>query len=187
MNQANVNHLVSKLHFKLNSRRRLKDVDGPEGRMLKLRKTLTALFKYERIELFYNRADETRGYADRLISEAIRHGPENKEIMDMANYWLLEKQLVHKLFKVLVPRYQDYSYSYTKLHKIQRDYPGIYYKKAVIELRGNVFPSIEQPHQHSYQMLHNMLLDEARKEFRMEKYKEIAENMKRSELGDARV
>lgn len=46
--------------------RRMKNPLGPEGRLMKLRQTVTALFKYERLELNYNRADEARGYAERV-------------------------------------------------------------------------------------------------------------------------
>lgn len=67
MNQANVEKLVSKLKFNVKSDpRRMRNVDGPEGRLRKIQKTLTALIKYERIELNYNRADETRGYVERV-------------------------------------------------------------------------------------------------------------------------
>jgi len=40
--------------------------DGSKGRVLKIQKTVTALFKHERIELNRNRADEVRGYAERV-------------------------------------------------------------------------------------------------------------------------
>jgi hypothetical protein len=39
--------------------------------------------------------------------------------MEMADYWLVEKQLVHKLFKVLVPRYSNYTTAYTRLLRAQ--------------------------------------------------------------------
>lgn len=58
--------------------------------------------------------------------------------MDMANFWISEKQLVHKLFKVLVPRYQDYTISFTKLHKAPNIYPGNPYERAILELRGTL-------------------------------------------------
>lgn len=68
MNQADVSKLMSQLRIAIRPRHRnLKNKDGPEGRLLKLRKTVTALVKHERIELFYNRADEARGYAE-LVS-----------------------------------------------------------------------------------------------------------------------
>ncbi|XP_033327988.1 mitochondrial ribosomal protein L17 [Megalopta genalis] len=180
MNQANVEKFVSRLRYNVGSKpRRFGNPDGPEGRLRKLRKTLTALVKYERIELNYPRADETRGYIERLISETLRHGPEHKETMELANFWILEKQLVHKLFKVLGPRFQDYTTSYTKLHRAPTIYSGNKpaYERAVLELRGNIYPSIEQYNPNQSLLLHNILLDGARKEFRMDKYKEIAANM----------
>jgi len=71
-----------------------------------------------------------------LIFEAIRNGPTHKETMDLANYWIIEKQLIHKLFKVLVPRYQNYTTSFTKLHKAPNIYPIGHYDRAILELRG---------------------------------------------------
>ncbi|EZA57900.1 hypothetical protein DMN91_003253 [Ooceraea biroi] len=178
MNQANVERLVSKLRYNVKPRRKLKNIDGPEGRLRKIQKTLTALLKYERIEVNYNRADETRGYVEQLIDRAIRDGPTHKETMEMANYWITEKQLVHKLFKVLVPRYQNYSSAFTKLHNAPSIYPLTYYKRAVLELKGNVYPSLDQHNTLERYQLHNLLLDAAKKEYRMEKYKEIADNIK---------
>lgn len=65
MNQAEVTKLMTQLRFAIRPKKRnLKNPDGPEGRLLKLRKTVTALVKHERIELFYQRADEARGYAE---------------------------------------------------------------------------------------------------------------------------
>lgn len=67
MNQADVTKLMSQLRIKYNPiRRKLRNAEGPEGRLKKIRKTLTALIKHERIELNYNRADETRGYVERV-------------------------------------------------------------------------------------------------------------------------
>lgn len=69
MNQAEVTKLMSQLRFAiLPKHRRTKNRLGPEGRLLKMRKTVTALFKYERLEMNYNRADEARGYAERVGS-----------------------------------------------------------------------------------------------------------------------
>ncbi|XP_034102339.1 39S ribosomal protein L17, mitochondrial [Drosophila albomicans] len=178
MNQADVSKLMSQLRIAVRSNKRnLKNPDGPEGRLLKLRKTVTALVKHERIELFYNRADEARGYAELLISNAIRHGDRHKATMELADYWLLEKQLVHKLFKVLVPRYENYNVSYTRMFKAPRDYPGIYYRKSVLELRGNPYPVLTQDNSQNRNLLHNVLLDEARKEFRREKLASLANKL----------
>ncbi|XP_065075837.1 large ribosomal subunit protein bL17m-like [Ochlerotatus camptorhynchus] len=106
MNQAEVAKLMSQLKVAIRPRHRnLKNIDGPEGRLDKLRKTVTALIKHERIELNYQRA----------ISDAIRYGDCHKPTMEMADYWLTEKQLVHKLFKVLAPRFEEYKVSSTRM------------------------------------------------------------------------
>jgi large subunit ribosomal protein L17 len=67
MNQAEVSKLMSQLKITISPRyRHLKNVDGPEGRLNKLRKSVTALIKHERLEMNFNRADEARGYAERV-------------------------------------------------------------------------------------------------------------------------
>ncbi|XP_055857624.1 39S ribosomal protein L17, mitochondrial [Episyrphus balteatus] len=175
MNQAEVSKLMSQLRIAVRpNKRHLKNPDGPEGRLIKLRKTVTALVKHERIELYYNRADEARGYVELLISNAIRHGDCHKQTMELADYWLLEKQLVHKLFKVLVPRFQDCSVSFTRMYKAPRDYPGMYYKKSVLELRGNPYPSLLPDMTQNRSLIQNILLDEARKDFQKEKLSQMA-------------
>lgn len=97
--------------------------------------------------------------------------------MEMADYWLLEKQLVHKLFKVLVPRFENTNVSYTRMYKAPRDYPGIYYKKAVLELRGNPYPSLLPDFSQNRNFIQNVLLDEARKDYRKEKLAEMANKL----------
>lgn len=67
MNQADLTKLVSKLRFKIQpDRRKFPTMLGPMGRLYKMRNTLTALVKYERIELYHPRADEARGYTERV-------------------------------------------------------------------------------------------------------------------------
>jgi len=69
--------------------------------------------------------------------------------MEMADYWLEEKQLIHKLFKVLVPRFSDYKTSYTMLYRAPKAYPEIVYPRSVLELRGclsNNFVTVQTKH-----------------------------------------
>jgi|GEM_PF-5428573 len=63
---ADVTKLVSKLRYEVNPRRRLRNIEGSVGRHDKIRKVVTALFKHERIELNYDKADESRGYAEQV-------------------------------------------------------------------------------------------------------------------------
>ncbi|XP_065205729.1 large ribosomal subunit protein bL17m [Planococcus citri] len=175
MNQAEITHLISRLKIRIAPRHRnLRQPQGPEGRLNNLRKIVNALLKYERLELLYPRADEARGYAERLISEAIRHGEAHKPTMEMASFWLEEKQLVHKLFKVLAPRFKDYQTAYTALYKAPKKYPQDLLAYSVLELRGNPFPPLIFDGSRNKFALHNVLLDEARREYRKQKYAEIA-------------
>ena len=63
--------------------------------------------------------------------------------MEMADYWLLEKDLVPKLFKVLVPRFENKLGPYTLVHKLPVNYPGTGKKHIVMELKGNQLPPIK--------------------------------------------
>ena len=53
-------------------------------------------------------------------------------MMEMADYWILEKDLVPKLFKVVVPRFQDKIGPYTLVHKLPVEYPGNGRKNIVL-------------------------------------------------------
>lgn len=101
--------------------------------------------------------------------------------MEMADFWLLEKQLVHKLFKVLVPRFQNYNVSYTKMLKAPKPYPGLHYDRALLELRGNPYPPLLMDSHQNRNLIHNVLLDEAKKAYRTEKYSQIAAKIEEAE------
>lgn len=67
MNQAEIQKVVSKLRFAITPRhRQFRNKYGPMGRLERMRSSVTALIKYERIEMYYPRADESRGYAERV-------------------------------------------------------------------------------------------------------------------------
>ena len=50
-------------------------------------------------------------------------------------FYLQEKDLIHKLFKVLLPRYQRTS-TYTQMYMLPPDVPGYGKDMAVLELKG---------------------------------------------------
>lgn len=105
--------------------------------------------------------------------------------MRTADFWLEEKQLVHKLFKVLVPRFENCSVSYTRMYKAPREYPGQPYKRAVLELRGNPYPSLLPDRSQNRNLIHNLLLDEARRDYRKAKYADIATKIQGSAEADS--
>ncbi|CAL1530146.1 unnamed protein product [Lymnaea stagnalis] len=147
--------------------RKLKVTPGanPQARINKLREIVTGLIRYERVEPLWYFADEARQYAERLLYLAIKNGDKHKETMELADYWLEEKDLVHKLFKVLVPRYKNYKTCYTDLHKLAVEYPGSGIPMGVLELRGNPWPPIIARQRDTKFILSNMLLTAAKQDF----------------------
>ncbi|XP_068782383.1 large ribosomal subunit protein bL17m-like [Struthio camelus] len=137
---------------------------GPRSRLDLLRNLVTALVRHERIETPWARADEMRGYAERLIEYA-KLGDTDERAMRMADFWLTEKDLIHKLFKVLAPRFQPHPGNYTRLLQIpNRDSDRA--KMAVIELKGNPFPPLIQPRRDTEKTLLNQLLKGYREDVR---------------------
>lgn len=210
MNQADVTKLVSALRYTVQGEyRRLRNPGGSQGRLDTCRKIVTALFKYERLELNYAKADEARGYAERvglidcsfllteifyyfhtlrmfqLISDAVRHGDTHKETFDMANYWIMDKGVLHKLFKVLVPRFENFNTSYTRMVNAPMLYPAQtgkvarhYTYRSILELKGHPYPPIfpDDKMFRNRKLIHNVLLSEAKRDFYIEKKGEASES-----------
>lgn len=116
-----------------------------------------------------------------LISEAIRHGDCHKPTMDIADYWLLEKELVHKLFKVLVPRYESFNWSYTKMYKAPKPAYARVLEKSVLELRGNPYPDLVTKQPTNKYAIHNVLLEAAKQDYKQSKISEMAQNIGKPE------
>lgn len=95
----------------------------------------------------------------------------------MADYYILEKQYIHKLFKVLVPRFENMPVSYTRMYKAPLNYPCHGRPMAVLELRGNPFPPLIPNQQQNRNLIHNILMDAAKLEFREAKYAKIAASL----------
>uniref|UniRef100_A0A0B6YAR0 Large ribosomal subunit protein bL17m n=1 Tax=Arion vulgaris TaxID=1028688 RepID=A0A0B6YAR0_9EUPU len=144
---------------------------SPEERLKRLRQLVTGLIRYERVEPTYSQADEARQYAERLLYLAIKNGDSHQPTMELANFWLLEKDLVHKLFKVLVPRYKNYKTCYTDLHKLAITYPGYGSHNGLLELRGNPWPPVIAKQRDTKQLLSNVLLSAARRDYYNNKQK----------------
>lgn len=65
--RAEIDRLVSQLRIRVAPKyRRFCNPEGPQGRLNRMRTIVTNLIKYERLELFYPHADESRGYAERV-------------------------------------------------------------------------------------------------------------------------
>ncbi|KAG8009930.1 39S ribosomal protein L17 [Nibea albiflora] len=114
---------------------------GPESRINMLRNILTGLVRHERIETTWARADEVRFYAEKLVDYAKR-GDTDEKAMKMASFWLTEKDLVPKLFKVLAPRFETRPKGYTRMVRIPNRENLDRAKMAVLEYKGNPFPPL---------------------------------------------
>ena len=142
---------------------KVSDVIGnnPSGQLFGLARRVTKLFRDERMVCSsFNVATTIRPHVDRLIADAIRYGDKHRPTMALANFWLIDKSLIHKLFKELVPRYENYPSAFTAIHRLGYDYSiaGITMTElkensripphfntggeTIIELRGNNLPPI---------------------------------------------
>lgn len=85
--------------------------------------------------------------------------------------------MIHKLFKVLVPRYLNYTTSLTSMRllpAVDIDWNNLESRKyvkqrVIIELKGNPYPKIDQDEMQSNTFLHNILLSYAAKDFNKKK------------------
>ncbi|XP_005999192.1 39S ribosomal protein L17, mitochondrial [Latimeria chalumnae] len=136
---------------------------GPRSRLDLLRNLLTGLVRHERIQTTRARARELQGYAEKIIDYA-KYGDTNEKAMKIANFWLTEKDLIHKLFKVLVPRFQSYDGRYTRMFQIPNRENLDKAKMAVIEYKGNTFPPLITQRRDSDKTLLNQLLKGYREE-----------------------
>ncbi|XP_008322473.1 large ribosomal subunit protein bL17m [Cynoglossus semilaevis] len=148
---------------------------GPESRINILRNILTGLVRHERLETTLGRADEVRFYAEKLIDYA-KKGDTNEKAMKMASFWLTEKDLVPKLFKVLAPRFESHSHGYTRMARVPNRENLDRAKMAVLEYKGNPFPPLYPVKKENELTLINQLL----KGYREDRARQLAE---KSQLG----
>ncbi|XP_040021284.2 large ribosomal subunit protein bL17m [Gasterosteus aculeatus] len=130
---------------------------GPQSRINMLRNILTGLVRHERIETTAARADEVRFYAEKLVDYAKR-GDTDEKAMKMATFWLTEKDLVPKLFKVLAPRFETQSTGYTRTARLPNRQNLDRAQMAVIEYKGHPFPPLYPVKQDNELTLVNQLL-----------------------------
>ncbi|XP_076136006.1 large ribosomal subunit protein bL17m [Alosa pseudoharengus] len=136
---------------------------GPESRINMLRNILTGLVRHERIETTWARADEVQFYAEKLIDYAKR-GDTDEKAMQMANFWLTEKDLLPKLFKVLAPRFENQSKAYTYMARLPNRENLDRAAMAVLEYKGNPFPPLFPAKRENELTLINQLLKGYREE-----------------------
>ncbi|KAG9334632.1 hypothetical protein AGOR_G00212400 [Albula goreensis] len=136
---------------------------GPKSRIDMLRNILTGLVRHERIETTRGKADEVRFYAEKLIDYA-KKGDTDEKAMKMACFWLTEKDLVPKLFRVLAPRFENQQAGYTRMARIPNRENLDRAPMAVLEYKGNPYPPLFTPKRDNELTLLNQLLKGYREE-----------------------
>ena len=85
------------------------------GRDSSARKALTSFFQYDRIETTEAKAKELRGLADQMITLAKR-GDLHARRQVLA--YLMDEDVVKKLFDEIAPKYADRQGGYTRVIKL---------------------------------------------------------------------
>ncbi|KAL7075576.1 hypothetical protein ACQ4LE_005227 [Meloidogyne hapla] len=135
-------------------RLKLTGFKNPRGNLEFLRMLVSRVFRDERVEFRYNRAEECRQYVERLIQLGIHRGINDEYTKEMFDWWFTEKDLIDKMFRVYVPRFEDYPIDepYTFIYRLPTVRVPITNRKkvefkrysiAVLELKGNPYPSME--------------------------------------------
>uniref|UniRef100_A0A914D935 Large ribosomal subunit protein bL17m n=1 Tax=Acrobeloides nanus TaxID=290746 RepID=A0A914D935_9BILA len=161
--KATVGHIPQRL--------KIPNVPTQRARLEVLRQIATRLVREERCELKFNRAEEARPYVERLIQLAVFRGKDDAYAMEMMNWWLLEKDLITKMFQLLVPRFEKMPHDepYTSIYRLPNmRLPSLslngskkykQYEIAVLELKGNPFPSIQPLEEERLAQLKKMSLE----------------------------
>ncbi|XDV40289.1 hypothetical protein PO909_009406 [Leuciscus waleckii] len=106
----------------------------------------------------------------RIIDYA-KKGETNEKSMKMADFWLTEKDLIPKLFKVLAVRFENQTGGYTHMARIPNRENLDHAAMAVLEYKGNPFPPLSPMKRVRELSLVNQLL----KGYREEKAQMLAE------------
>lgn len=106
-----------------------------------LRNLARALVKHERIVTTLAKAKELKRVGDNMITLVKRGGSSN---FIAANEWMKDERLVDKLYKDLLPRFQDRPGGYTRLFKIPNR-KGDNAEMAIIEYVDNALPTLPHP------------------------------------------
>ncbi|XP_032227435.2 50S ribosomal protein L17 [Nematostella vectensis] len=114
------------LKFKIRSRERRKHL---------YKNLITALVQHERIETTLTRCQDLARVTERMIDLA-KQGDE-----ETVNSWLMNKDLVPKVFAELLPRYEGITKGYTQVYRIPPRKTDSA-QMGIVELVGNDLPQL---------------------------------------------
>ncbi|CAF1016315.1 unnamed protein product [Didymodactylos carnosus] len=144
---------------------------GLQARHEKLKTIITDLLRHERVEGYIRPYDEARQYVERLIEMGKKYGDRHVGTMQLMDYWINEKDIIYKMFKVYVPRYLKTDGPYTNSYRLpiergENCYGSNVKQNIVVEMKDNPYPRIIPDTRNYSNILTNVLIDQARKEYK---------------------
>jgi len=161
---------------------------APVRRLLAIGDEITELIRYERIEGTLLDMQDTRLYAELLLQLAVANGDRHRATMELVDFYVHDKDLIPKLFKVLVPRYVGRGASnvdlsapsptslslptrFTDMYNLppenlriaRRENNHLLRMRAILELRGNPWPAVVPRRRDHSGLITNVLLRAAKR------------------------
>jgi len=161
---------------------------GPVRRLLAIGDEITELIRYERIEGKYLDLQDTRHYVELLLQLAVANGDQHRSTMELVDFYVHDKDLIPKLFKVLVPRYIGRGASavdlsapsptslslptrFTDMYNLPPENLRVHRRetrlrnnmRAILELRGNPWPAVVPKRRDHSGLITNVLLRAAKR------------------------
>ncbi|XP_031566725.1 uncharacterized protein LOC116301750 [Actinia tenebrosa] len=110
-------------------------IKSPERRKNLYKTLITAFVQHERIETTLSRCQDLSRVAERMIDLA-KKGDEAT-----VNSWLMQKELIPKVFGELLPRYEGMTSGYTRVYRIPPRKEDSA-KMGIVEFIGNDLPQL---------------------------------------------
>jgi len=179
---------------------------APFRRLLAIGDQMTELIRYERIEGNRVNLQDVRIYTELLLQIAIANGDRHRPTMELVDFYIKDKDLIPKIFQVLVPRFvggtashggpsSDMSPSPTSLslptrftdfynlppenmRYIRQEHNRQIVMRGVLELRGHPWPSVVPRRRDRSGLITNVLLRAAKASKEEAKRKKAIESVK---------
>ncbi|KAJ1349848.1 hypothetical protein KIN20_005504 [Parelaphostrongylus tenuis] len=177
---------------------RLKTINiepSSRARLEVLRRIITRLVREERAEFQWNRAVEARPYMERLIQLGLERGEHDEYTVEMMEWWLPERDLITKMYNVIIPRFVDREAPFTSIYRLPTQRLVQYKTKAtekwrrydiavleidVISIPGNPFPPVLGEKANNSSSILNILLNDALNN-RLKKVQQKSGNLAKAE------
>ena len=173
---------------------------APFRRLLAIGDQMTELIRYERIEGNKVNLEDVRIYTELLLQLAIANGDRHRPTMELVDFYIKEKDLIPKLFDVLVPRFVGgasnggpssttsislptrftdfYNLPPENMRYLRQENKREIQMRAILELRGHPWPAVVPRRRDHSGLITNVLLRAAKSVREEDKQKRATESVK---------